>query len=150
MSRRFRGFRRFFYFADLSAVSFSPADYVDLRRFLFTDGLVIILPFLLGLMTKLDGMVGTMVVTGEAGEAVIMMQPYRELALSSVNVVYRTDIGTDTTFDTAVNLYMKTLVGDENVLEETADDRGHEPRQDALDQSDDALFSVKNFLADNL
>ena len=42
-------------------------------RFLFADGLVIILPFLLGLMTKLDGMVGTMVVTGEAGEAVVMM-----------------------------------------------------------------------------
>ena len=62
-----------FYSADLFRSSYTPTDYTDLHRFLFADGFIIILPFLLSLMTKLDGMVRTMVVAGEAGEAVVMM-----------------------------------------------------------------------------
>lgn len=109
----------------------------------------IILSLLLCLVSKLDGVVWTMVITAEAGEAILVMQPGRHLPFASVYVTDRTDIGADATLHAFVLRDMETFVGDENFLEETTNDLGEEPRDGTFDQSADSFLAIEDFLADN-
>ena len=112
--------------------------------------LEVVLPLLLCLASKLDGMVWTMMIAAEAGEAILVVQPGRHLSFTSVNIADRTDVGTDAAFHTFVLRDMETLVGNENLLEETTYDLGEEPRDGTFHQSVDSFLSIEDFLTDNL
>lgn len=81
-----------------------------------------ILSFLFGLPSKLDGMVRTVVVTGETSETRAVVFPSRRMSCPSLNVVYGTYLGTDATFHTPFAIHAETLVGDEKMGKETADE----------------------------
>ncbi len=72
--------------------------------------------FLLSLASKLDGVMRTMVIAGKAGEAILVMQPFRIFSMTALDIAYRTDVGTDATLHALVFLYMEPLVGDEHLL----------------------------------
>ena len=61
-----------------------------------------------------------MVIAGKAGEAILVMQPFRVFSMTALDIAYRTDVGTDATLHALVFLYMKPLVGDEHLLKESA------------------------------
>ena len=100
-------------------------------------------------MTKLDGVMRTMVIAGKAGEAILMVQPDWIFAMSALDITYRTYVGTDTALHATVFLYVETLVGDEYILEETTYHLGEEPWDRSLYQSVDAFLAVEDLLADN-
>ena len=108
-----------------------------------------ILSLLLGLFSKLNGMMRTMVVAGEAGEAILVMKPFRVSTMTALDITYRTYVGTDAALHATVFLYVETLVGDEYILEETTYHLGEEPWDRAFDQSADAFLAVEDLLADN-
>ena len=108
-----------------------------------------ILSLLPGLFSKLNGMMRTMVVACEAGEAILVMQPFRVSAMTALDITYRTYVGTDAALHATVFLYVETLVGDEYILEETTHHLGEEPWDRAFDQSVDAFLAVEDFLTDN-
>lgn len=110
---------------------------------------IIILSFLLGLMSELDGVVRTVVIAGEAGEAILVVQPLGIFAMTALDIAHGTDVGADATFHTLVFLHMESLVGDEHVLEETAHYLGEEPWDRTLYQSAYAFLPVENLLADD-
>lgn len=103
---------------------------------------------LLGLVTKLDGMVRTMVVTIETCEAVVMMQPYRHFPFTAINISNGTDTGADATFHTFVCCDVKTLVCNENFFKETTHNLGEKPWNRTFDQFADTFLTIENFLAD--
>ena len=107
-----------------------------------------ILSLLLGLVTKLDGMVRTMVVTIETCEAVVMMQPYRHFPFTAINISNRTDMGADATFHTFVCCDVKTLVCNENFFKETTHNLGEKPWNRTFYQSADTFLTIENLLAD--
>ena len=104
----------------------------------------------MSLSAKLDGMMWTMMIARETGEAVVVVEPYRLLAFASRDVAHRADVGTDAAFHTFVLRDMETLVGNENLLEETTYDLGEEPRDGTFHQSVDSFLSIEDFLTDNL
>ena len=111
--------------------------------------LIVVLPLLLSLPSKLDGMVRTVMVAGEAGEAVIVVQPFGIFSMSTLDVAHRTDIGADATLHAAVFLHVESLVGDEHVLEESTYHLGEKPRDRTLDQSVDSLLAIEHLFADD-
>ena len=108
-----------------------------------------ILSLLPGLFSKLNGMMWTMVIAGKAGEAILVMQPFRIFSMTALDIAYRTDVGTDATLHALVFLHMKPLVGDEYLFEETAHNLGEEPGDRTFYQTVHALFSVEYLFADN-
>ncbi len=85
----------------------------------------------------------TMVIAGKAGEAILVMQPFRVFSMSALDIAYRTDVGTDATLHALVFLYMEPLVGDEHLFEETAHNLGEEPGDRTFYQPVHALFPVE-------
>lgn len=81
---------------------------------------IIILSFLLSLSAKLDGMMWTMMIARETGEAVVVVEPYRLFAFAARDVAHRTDVGADAAFHASLFHYMESLVGDEHMLEESS------------------------------
>ena len=110
----------------------------------------IVLSFLLCLVSKLNGMVWTMMIAAETGEAVLVVEPLRHLSLPTINVFDRANIGTDATLHAFVCCDVETLVGDEYVLEETAYYFCHEPRQYAFDKTEYLFFAIENLLTYHL
>ncbi len=106
-----------------------------------------VLSFLLSLVSKLDGVMRTMVIAGKAGEAILVMQPFRIFAMTALDIAYRTDVGTDATLHAPVFLYMEPLVGDEHFLEETTHNLGEEPGDRTFYQPVDALLAVEYLFA---
>ena len=109
----------------------------------------IILPLFLSLVSEFDGVVRTVVIAGEAGEAILVVKPLGIFAMTALDIAHRTDIGADATFHTLVFFYMESLVGDEHVLEETAHYLGEEPWDRSFYQSIDTFFPVENLLANH-
>ena len=107
-----------------------------------------ILSLLPGLFSKLNGMMRTMVVACEAGEAILVMQPFRVSTMTALDITYRTDVGTDATLHAAVFLNMKPLVGDEHFLKESSYYLCEEPRDRTFDESVYSLFAIENLFAD--
>ena len=101
----------------------------------------------MSLLSEFDGVVRTVVIAGEAGEAILVVQPLGIFAMTALDIAHRTDIGADATFHTLVFFYMESLVGDEHVLEETAHYFGEEPWDRSFYQSIDTFFPVENLLA---
>ena len=114
---------------------------------LFKVGSEIILSLLLSLLSEFDGVVRTVVIAGEAGEAILVVKPFGIFSVSALDIAHRTDIGADAAFHTLVFFYMESLVGDEHVLEETAHYLGEEPWDRTLYQSAYAFLPVENLLA---
>ena len=106
-----------------------------------------ILSLLPGLFSKLNGMMRTMVVACEAGEAILVMQPFRVSAMTALDITYRTDVGTDATLHAAVFLNMKPLVGDEHLLEESSYYLCEEPGNRTFYEPVYALLAIEYFLA---
>ena len=103
----------------------------------------------MSLLSEFDGVVRTVVIAGEAGEAILVVQPLGIFAMTALDIAHRTDIGADATFHTLVFFYMESLVGDEHVLEETAHYFGEEPWDRSFYQSIDTFFPVENLLANH-
>ena len=103
----------------------------------------------MSLSAKLDGMMWTMMIARETGEAVVVVEPYRLLAFASRDVAHRADVGTDAAFHASLFHYMESLVGDEHVIEETAHYLGEEPWDRTLYQSAYAFLPVENLLANH-
>lgn len=78
-------------------------------------------------------MMRAVVIAGEAGEAILVVQPFRIGSMASLDIAYRTDIGTDATLHAAVFLNMEPFVGDEHILEESTHYLGEEPRDRTFD-----------------
>ena len=91
----------------------------------------------------------TMVIAGKAGEAILMVQPDWIFAMTTLDIAYRTDVGTDAALHATVFFYVEALVGDEYLLEETTYYLGKEPWDRTFDQSADAFLAVEDLLADN-
>ena len=106
-----------------------------------------ILSLLPGLFPKLNGMMRTMVVACEAGEAILVMQPFWVSTMTALDITYRTDVGTDATFHAAVFLNMKPFVGDEYFLEESSYYLCEEPGNRTFDESVYALLAIEYLLA---
>ena len=86
-----------------------------------------VLSLFLCLVTELNGVVGTMMVAVETGEAILMVKPHGLVSLSAVDVAHRADVGADAALDASFVCDMKTLVGDEYTFKESADDLRHKP-----------------------
>ena len=82
----------------------------------------IILSFVFGEPSKLDSVMRTMVIAVEAGETSLVVQPCGHFAMSPLDVVDRTDIGTDSAPDTFVLVYPKAFVCNQLLHEEPAYD----------------------------
>ena len=106
-----------------------------------------ILSLLPGLFSKLNGMMRTMVVACEAGEAILVMQPFRVSTMTALDITYRTDVGTDATLHAAVFLNMKPLVGDEYFLKESSYYFCEEPGNRTFYEPVYALLAIEYFLA---
>ena len=106
------------------------------------------MPLFLSLVSEFDGVMRTVVIAGEAGEAILVVQPLGIFAMTALDIAHGTDIGADAAFHTLVFFYMESLVGDEHVLEETAHYFGEEPWDRTLYQSAYAFLPVENLLAD--
>ena len=107
-----------------------------------------ILSLLPGLFSKLNGMMRTMVVACEAGEAILVMQPFRIFSMTALDITYRTDVGTDATLYATVFLNTEPLVGDEHFLKKSSYYLGEEPRDRTFDESVYSLFAIENLFAD--
>ena len=107
----------------------------------------IVLSLLLSLVSKLDGVMRTMVIARKAGEAILVVQPNWIFAMATLDIAYRTDVGTDTALHATVFLYVEALVGDEYILEETTHHLGEDPWDSSFDQSVDAFLPLENLLA---
>ena len=107
------------------------------------------MPLLLSLLSEFDGVVRTVVIAGEAGEAILVVKPFGIFSVSALDIAHRTDIGADAAFYTLVFFYMESLVGDEHVLEETAHYLGEEPWDRTLYQSAYTFLPVENLLANH-
>ena len=103
---------------------------------------------LLSLLSEFDGVMRTVVIAGEAGEAILVVQPLGIFAMTALDIAHGTDIGADAAFHTLVFFYMESLVGDEHVLEETAHYLGEEPWDRSFYQSIDAFLPFENLFAD--
>lgn len=57
---------------------------------------------MLGSVAKLNGVVRTMVIAGEASQTLTIVEPTGLFAKSTVDVVYRTDRSADAAFHTTV------------------------------------------------
>lgn len=106
-----------------------------------------ILSLLPGLFSKLDGMMWTMVIAGKAGEAILVMQPFRVFSMTALDIAYRTDVGTDATLHAAVFLNMKSLVGDEHFLKESSYYLCEEPGNGTFYEPVYALLAIEYLLA---
>lgn len=102
----------------------------------------------MSLLSEFDSVVRTVVIAGEASEAILVVKPFGIFSVSALDIAHRTDFGADATFHTLVFFYMESLVGDEYVLEETAHYLGEEPWDRPLYQSAYAFLPVENLLAD--
>mgnify|MGYP006934211145 FL=1 len=111
---------------------------------------IIVLSFLLCLVTKLDGVVRTVVIATEAGEAVLVVQPLWRLALATLDVAHRTDVGADTALHAFLLGDVESLVGDEHVLEEATYYLRHSPWPKTFHQLINALLAVEHLLANHL
>ena len=103
----------------------------------------------LSLVSEFDGVMRTVVIAGEAGEAILVVQPLGIFAVTALDIAHGTDVGADAAFHTLVFLHMESLVGDEHVLEETAHYLGEEPWDRSFYQSIDTFFPVENLLANH-
>ena len=110
---------------------------------------VIVLSFLLGLVTKFNGMMRTVVIASKASEAILVVKPLGEGTMPTLDVAHRTDVGTNATFHAAVFVYMESLVGDEYFLEEAAHHLGEKPRDWAFYQAAYSLLAIEYLLAYN-
>mgnify|MGYP003562920573 FL=1 len=106
-----------------------------------------ILSLLPGLFSKLDGVMRTLVIAGKAGEAILVMQPFRIFSMTALDITYRTDVGTDATLHAAVFLNMKPLVGDEHFLKESSYYLCEEPGNGTFYEPVYALLAIEYLLA---
>ena len=97
-------------------------------------------------MPKLDGVMRTMMVTGETGETILVVEPLGDGAMASLDISNRTNVGADAALRAAGFVYMESLVCNENVFKETAHYLGEEPWNGAFYQSADIFLSVEYFL----
>ena len=88
-------------------------------------------------------MVWTMMIAGETGEAVVVVEPYRLLAFAARYVV-----GTDAAFHASLFHYMESLVGDEHMLEESSYYVGEEPGKRTFRQMANASLAFSQVFAD--
>lgn len=102
----------------------------------------------MSLSAKLDGMVWTMMIARETGEAVVVMEPYRLLAFAARYVAHRADVGTDAAFHASLFHDVETLVGDEHMLEESSYYVGEEPGKRTFRKMADASLSLSQVFAD--
>ena len=109
----------------------------------------IVLSLFLSLLSEFYGVMRAVVIAGEAGEAILVVQPLGIFAVTALDIAHGTDVGADATFHTLVFLHMESLVGDEHVLEETAHYLGEEPWDRSFYQSIDTFFPVENLLANH-
>ena len=102
----------------------------------------------MSLSAKLDGMMRTMMIARETGEAVVVVEPYRLLAFAARYVAHRTDVGTDAAFHASLFHYMESLVGDEHMLEESSYYVSEEPGKRTFRKMADASLSLSQVFAD--
>ena len=86
----------------------------------------IVLFLFLSLLSEFYGVMRAVMITGEAGEAILVVQPFGILAVTALDIAHGTNVGADATLHTLVFLHMESLVGDEHVFEETAHYLGEE------------------------
>ena len=108
---------------------------------------IIILSLLLCLSSKLDGVLRTVVITGETSETILVVKPLWESSMATFDVTYRAYVGANAAFHAAIFLHMESLVGNEHVLEESSHYLGEEPRDRTLHQSADTLLAIVYLLA---
>ena len=109
----------------------------------------IVLSLFLSLLSEFYGVMRTVVIAGEAGEAILVVKPLGIFAVTALDIAHGTDVGADATFHTLVFLHMESLVGDEHVFEETAHYLGEEPWDRPLNQSAYAFLPIENFLTNH-
>ena len=109
----------------------------------------IVLFLFLSLLSEFYGVMRAVMITGEAGEAILVVQPFGILAVTALDIAHGTNVGADATLHTLVFLHMESLVGDEHVFEETAHYLGEEPWDRPLNQSAYAFLPIENFLANH-
>ena len=109
----------------------------------------IVLSFFLSLLSEFYGVMRAVVIAGEAGEAILVVQPFGIFAVTALDIAHGTNIGADATLHTLVFLHMESLVADEHVFEETAHYLGEEPWDRPLNQSAYAFLPIENFLANH-
>ena len=83
--------------------------------------IVEILPLVCGAVAVGDGMVRAVVIAGEAGEALAVVQPLGLGSQSATDVAHGAYVGTDAAHDAALAVDAKRLVGDEPTGEGTAE-----------------------------
>ena len=72
-----------------------------------------VLPFVPGLIAKLNGVVGAVVVAGEAGEAAARVFPFGGAAFTAADVVHHAHFGAQSALGATVGLHAELLVADE-------------------------------------
>ena len=92
--------------------------------------------------TVVDGMTGTMVITGETRGAAAVVMPLR-LAVGERHIAYRTGFDTLTTTYATGSIGTELLVGDHDTIEKTANDVRQQPGTLALDQTPLATTTVE-------
>ena len=102
----------------------------------------------MSLSAKLDGMMWTMMIARETGEAVVVMEPYGLLAFASKDVAHRADVDTDAALHASLFHDVESLVGDEHMLEESSYYVSEEPRKRTFRQMADASLSLSQVFAD--
>ena len=101
------------------------------------------------MVSEFDGVMRTVVIAGEAGEAILVVKPLGIFAVTALDIAHGTNVGADATLHTLVFLHMESLVGDEHVFEETAHYLGEKPWDRPLNQSAYAFLPIENFLANH-
>lgn len=113
---------------------------------------VVILATLTSDVSVVDGMDGTMMITGQTGHACTFVLPYRNLMRigSHADVSDRTLIGTPSAMDALPVIYHELSVADQMSLEKGSDDMGKDPWHMPLDDSAEARLAVLYPLSENL
>lgn len=102
----------------------------------------------MSLSAKLDGMMWTMMIARETGEAVVVMEPYGLLTLAAINVAHRADVGTDTALHASLFHDVEALVGDEHMFKESTYYVSEEPRKRTFRKMADASLAFSQVFAD--
>ena len=100
-----------------------------------------VLPALSGDTAVVDGMDGTIVVTGEAAGTLAVMEPYGGRTL---DIIDRTDLRTLATLDADIGIDHELLVSNHPLVEIAADDIGIESWGGSLLQRHHTLPTVLN------
>ena len=108
----------------------------------------IVLFLFLSLLSEFYGVMRAVMITGEAGEAILVVQPFGILAVTALDIAHGTNVGADATLHTLVFLHMESLVGDEHMLEESSYYVSEEPGKRTFRKMADASLSLSQVFAD--